>query len=358
MAVTLSMGPNLRYFFNDGKGKYLYRVPDTFIKQLLSGPIPTFHTVVFGEGDTYFASYTLPNGQSRLYFEHEDRYPKLKSWLCDEGLTHNKDLSVSLGANGAFFACSSQGQRWHNVPESLLDYYQKFTSPSKFLVSHITAVDLGYNETFLGVRKDNMWFWDLGNEYPRLKELGHLNSVISACLNPFAPDQHFVYFNNGTVHFSLPKELAGDVAQVLRSYANQTVQSPQYGFPSPTSPWSRIQSPNLGQFYQAPHMGQYTYQSPNTGQHTPQSPNIGQYAHQAHNILDQYNNITNNMGGSQNGSGTPNVYDAMQQMQSSVDAINNASNYAGQGLNLVNNVTNNGLMVAQLAGSMAACNVM
>lgn len=64
------------------------------------------------------------------------------------------------------------------------------------------------------------------------------------------------------------------------------------------------------------------------------------------------------MGGSQNGSGTPNVYDAMQQMQSSVDAINNASNYAGQGLNLVNNVTNNGLMVAQLAGSMAACNVM
>lgn len=241
-------------------------------------------------------------------------------------------MIVTLGVNGAFFATSNQGHRWRNIPEGASDYYQKFTTPTLFSTKRVNIMDFGFNGTYLGIGVDNTWFWDLGNEYPHLSSLGIAKEIPRAkyvCLNPFARDQHFVIFEDGSTHYSLPQEWAGDVAALFQQYASQTVQAQQpnrWGRPY-TAPYTAVQS-----------------QQPST---------VNQSLGLANNVLDAYNNVTNagqmstGYGG---GGGGFDVNQAMNTMQSSANTM-------GQGIDMMNQMTSNGLLVGQVAGAVVGCTV-
>lgn len=78
------------------------------------------------------------------------------------------------------------------------------------------------------------------------------------------------------------------------------------------------------------------------------------------NVLDAYNNVTN--ASEQTNSTHVDVDQAVTTMSGSLATINQVSNYGSQGLDLVNQVTDQGLMVGQLAGqfggAMLGCCVM
>jgi len=99
-------------------------------------------------------------------------YAALESWLFHENLAHDRlSTCVALGQNGSFFAASNEGHRWQKIPEGASDYYQKFTTITKFISSRVNTIDLGYDGTFLGIGVDNTWFYDLGTAYPALDSM-------------------------------------------------------------------------------------------------------------------------------------------------------------------------------------------
>ena len=204
------------------------------------------------------------------------------------------------------------------------------------------------------------WFWDLAGQYPTLEALNpaaHFPRAKWVTINPFAPDQHFIVFEDNTTHYSLPPQWAGDIAQLFQQYARQTVQDttqptpPQlYGVPlsngspcpnvqagtnmgfgytsfatynsrshapfagPPTQPhasppdkkpkfWQRKssqpQAQTLAQTYASPPITHHvpTYQS----QHQPNQPVQGSFdingtIHLANSVFDAYNNVTNGSG--------------------------------------------------------------
>ena len=104
----------------------------------------------------------------------------MQNWLFNEDLAHDRvSTFVSLGPNGSFFAASNQGHRWQKIPEAACDYYQKFTTPAKFVKSRVNTIDLGYEGAFLGITVDNTWFWDLGSQYPELLAMIHQKGIIN-----------------------------------------------------------------------------------------------------------------------------------------------------------------------------------
>ncbi|KAK3067109.1 hypothetical protein LTR53_016219, partial [Teratosphaeriaceae sp. CCFEE 6253] len=329
--MQLYFGPNLRYFFHDGKGNFRYRAPPDFLKLFKAIQVTTIHSVAFGEGESYYISYSAVDGTNGAWFELEEHYPKLHSWLHLEGLTHIwPQVYISLGQNGAFFAYSNQGHRWRNIPEDAADYYQKFTRPDLFLSKRIRSIDLGVKDTFSGIQEDNTWFWDLADEYPHLSSLDLATEMSRAqwmTLNPFARDQHFAVFNDGSTHYSLPQEWAGDIASLFQQYASQTVQARR---PS-----------RFGRLFAS--SGSSTTASAGQPQHPQQPSTVNQAFQLANNALDTYNNVTNT-GGQSSGSaygGTASTFDvnqAMTLMQSSVDTINTVAGGGGQGLDLMNQI--------------------
>ena len=92
---------------------------------------------------------------------------------------------MSLGANGAFWAYSDQGQRWSGVPQAVLDQYQKYTRPDLFVSKRVRTVDFGYGDSFVGIGVDNVWFWSLHDDYPELRRLAaqrNLSTLVSGFL--------------------------------------------------------------------------------------------------------------------------------------------------------------------------------
>ncbi|KAL8658747.1 MAG: hypothetical protein Q9202_007448 [Teloschistes flavicans] len=395
--MRLFFGPNFRYFFDDGRGNFRYRATPAFVDLLKSESIRAINHVAFGVGDSFFICYTRANGQTRHYFKHDNHYAALKAWIYDDGLTHDASLYVSLGLNDAFFAVSDQGQRWRNLPQNAEDYYQKFTRPSLFSLRRVNCIDLGYDHTYLGLCVDGGWFWDLDIHYPRFEALDmqrHLPNANFAIISPFAPDQHFVVFRDGTTHFSLPPQWAGDIAQLFQQYAQQTVQyqppqMQQYGFPNMYGPPQNqppqsfqpsqsppAQSPRLQKkaFWRRTSSNSSTTSPPPAQQQQQQMPYPGASRPVAQesgggsfdvngamqlgdNMFDAYSNVTNSGGG-----GQTNIDQSISMMQGSVDAMNNAAGIGNAGMNVVNQVANTGLLVGQIggqiAGAAAVCCVM
>ncbi|KAL9582429.1 MAG: hypothetical protein Q9212_003302 [Teloschistes hypoglaucus] len=382
--MRLFFGPNFRYFFDDGRGFFKYRATPAFDDLFKSESIRAVNHMAFGVGDSFFICYTTANGQTRHYFKHDNHYTALKEWIYDDGLIHDSTLYVSLGLNDAFFAKSDQGHRWRNIPQDACDYYQKFTNPSLFSSRGVHTIDLGYNDTFLGICVDNGWFWDLGSQYPHFEALDmklHLPNAKSAIISPFAPDQHFVVFEDGTTHYSLPPQWAGDMAQIFQRYAYQTMQyqapqDQQYSMPSMYSQ-PQYQPPHAFQPYQTPPAQSAKLQkkpfwrrtSSNSSTTSPPAtsrPTAPQYGagfdfngaiNQGETMLDAYNNVTNSGGG-----GQTNVDQSISMIQGSVDAMNNAAGIGNASMNIVNQVANTGLLVGsiggQFVGAAAACCVM
>ena len=347
--MQLYFGPNLQYFFHDGKGKWKYRAPSEFVDLFKRERISAVHHVAFGTGGSFFVSYTKVIGGASALFKLQEDYPKLHSWLHLEGLQHSwSGVNVCLGLDGAFFAASNQGHRWRNIPEGAVDYYQKFTRSDLFLTSRVNAMDLGFNGTYIGVGIDGTWFWDLGSQYPHLTALGlkeHIPNAKWVTISPFAPDQYFIIFQNGSTHYSLPQEWAGDIAQLFQQYASQAVQSQ-----TPSRFWRRSSSNTS--------TNASNVQSPHQANSSPSTVNEGMQL--ANNVFDAYNNVTN--AGGQGSGSSFDVNQAVSTMQSSLYTINNAANVGGQGVNLGNQIISNGLMVGQVAGQFAgaaaACIVM
>lgn len=225
MSMRLYFGPSLRYFFDDGKGNFRYRAPAAFVDFFKNENVKEIHNMAFGIGDSFFLCYTRADGQIRHYFQHDNHYLPLKEWIFDKDLKHGSSLYVSLGLNDSFFAASIQGYRWRNIPDDLLDFFLDHTTTTLFLTQRIHTADLGYNNTFFGGQVNGGWFWDLGKEYPHFEALDIKKRITQAewaVINPYAPDQHFVVFQDGTTHFSLPPEWAPDMAQLFQQYAYQT----------------------------------------------------------------------------------------------------------------------------------------
>ncbi|KAK5119269.1 hypothetical protein LTR85_007883 [Meristemomyces frigidus] len=362
--MQLYFGPNLRYFFHDGNGNYRYRAPKDFVDFFKQKAVTSIHNVAFGIGESFFISYTDTAGQSGAWFDLEDHYPKLRSWLLLEGLSHDyAKVSVSLGLDGAFFAASNQGHRWRNIPEGLSDYYQKFTRVDQFLAKRVSTVDLGYDGAFLGIGVDNTWFWDLEDKYPHFSSLNLVTEIPKATtvtINPFAPDQHFAVFQDGSTHYCFPQEWAGDIASLFQTYAQQTVQArrPTVTAQRSRPVWQRF-STNSATHPGTPPVQQQQQHQPST---------VNEAMHLANNAFDAYNNVTNaggqstTYGGGGGGGSGLDVNQAVATMQSSVDMLNNVASMSGQGMNLANQIASNGLMVGQVAGQFvgaaASCTVM
>lgn len=269
------------------------------------------------------------------------------------------------------------------------------------------------------------WFWDLAGQYPTLEALNpvaHLPRAKWVSLNPFAPDQHFIVFEDSTTHYSLPPQWASDIAQLFQQYARQTVQyanqathpqsylGPQnYGGPGRMAQAHLNTSPGLSSPSAYSYCGPPSIASPTTspqpaqpekkqkfwqrknGQTQPQSQSNIAFAPPSslqvpnlqgtvplpapaaqnsfdfngamqlgNNVLDAYNNITNASG--QTTSTQFDVNQAVSTMNGSLATINQVNNYGSQGLDLVNQITDQGLMVGQLAGqfggAMLGCCVM
>ncbi len=341
--MQLYFGPNHRYFFSDGKGSFRYRATQDFVDLFKNERIAHIYSVAFGEGDDYFISYMDAAGTIRARFVLETHYPKLHSWLFLEGLQHDwSTVDIGLSVDGAFFASSNRGHRWRNLPEDVSDYYQKFTTPDLFTLRRVRSVTFGWKGTYLGIGQNDTWFWDLGQQYPHLLALNVQKEIPRATfvvLNAFAPDQHFAVFQDGTTHYSLPTEWAADIASLFQSYANQTMQASKPSLLSRLSQSSysssSIAAPGL--LYQQP-------QQPST---------MNQALSLAQSGLDTYNNVTNAGSGLAVGGGFD-VNQAMSTMQSSVDLLNQVTGATGgQGVDLVNQIANNGIMVGQVAGQMA-----
>lgn len=393
--MQLFFGPNLRYFFHDGKGNYRYRAPPDFVDFFKKTTVTTIHHVAFGIGDSFYLSYTDTKGLTGAWFDLDDHYPKLRAWLLTDGHSHDfAQVYVSLGLNGAFWASSNVGHRWSKLPEAAQEYYQRFTSPNLFLTKRVSSVDLGFNDTFCGISIDNTWFWDLGSQYPTFVSLNPAKELPKAqfvIINAFAPDQHFAVFKDGSTHYSLPQEWAGDIAALFQQYASQTVQSaypqapPLYVQPSlqpqPQPPqqqknrwWKPNSSSNSTTAYQqppaftpaqfyTPQPQLYQSQAVQPAQQQQQPSTVNEALHLGNNVLDAYNNMTNASSGQSNGGGGGfDINQAMSTMQSSVDTLNNVTGAAGQGMNLINQIAGNGLMVGQVAGQFvgaaAGCAVM
>ncbi|MCJ1230004.1 hypothetical protein MMC12_006675 [Toensbergia leucococca] len=292
----------------------------------------------------------LPGDKARVgrsgmnWHSPQDDYPKLKSWLFNEDLAHDRvSLSVSLGQNGSFFAVDNQGHRWRNIPESCCDYYQKYTRADLFAKSRINSVDIGHNGSYLGIGVDNRWFWNLGNEYPALSLMVQQKGITSCdfsttatfvTINPFASNQHFAVFADGTAHWSLPPAWVSDMQALFQKYANETNtqttsvgQTAQY-FPSQ-------QRPSLSnRMFHRP--------SSNTSFTQPQATSPQMVSSPGGSSLD--------------------FNQAMQVAQSSLDAINNTEGTINNGAQLMNGLASNGLMVGQMMSqannTMAGCQVM
>ncbi|EMC97462.1 hypothetical protein BAUCODRAFT_453112 [Baudoinia panamericana UAMH 10762] len=367
--MQLYFGPKLYYFFHDGKGTFKYRGPPEFLKFFKTTPVKEVHNVAFGTGVSFFISYTDPNGIGRALFDLDDDYPKLYSWLIKENLAHDyASVSISLGLNGAFFAWSNQGHRWHNIPDGALERYQKFTKPDLFLRCRVKTIDIGYGDTFLGIGVDNVWFWDLKDQYPHFASLGVKENIPNAqwvTLNPFAADQHFAVFADGSVHYSLPPGLAVDVAQLFQQYAARLAQQTQQRPPA-----GRLQQGSIA----AP--GGYSNTAFGSGGRPPDTSPPPQFnGPSPMDFFNQYpNNAQSPVGGNSGnnfgvpgpsggaGGNSPDVNQAMATMQSSMDALNSVANVTGQGMGAVNQLASNGLMVGQLTGQLATaatgCSVM
>ncbi|TKA71181.1 hypothetical protein B0A55_09513 [Friedmanniomyces simplex] len=336
--MQLYIGPNLRYFFQDGKGNSRYRATPEFLKVFTNKQITTIHNVAFGTGESFYIGYTAVDGRASAWFEPEDDYPKLFSWLQKEHMQHDfSQVSVSLGLDGAFFASSNQGHRWRNIPKDACNYYQTFTQPDLF---H-------------------------SKRYPQMSSLDLVKEISKAqyaILNPFAPDQHFIVFADGSAHYSLPQQWAGDIASLFQQYASQTVQAQKPRLPGRFGRHGSASSTsNVSSSYTAPTVVQ-------SQQQLQQQPStLNQAFRFGNNILDPYNNVTNagdqsDGGGFVGSAGDFSVNQAMVTMQSSVNTMNTVANVGGQGMDLVNQIAGNGLLVGQVAGQFvgaaAGCTVM
>ncbi|WPH03188.1 Hypothetical protein R9X50_00606400 [Acrodontium crateriforme] len=343
--MLFTFGPNDTYFFDDGNGNRKWRAGPDISQYLSNTPIGKITTVALGEGGAFFLNFLTPDGRSHMnYFtDPEDRYDALHAWLFTENVAHSRDsVAVSLGTNGSFFAASNQGHRWQKIPEGLSDYYQKFTRLDLFTKSRVNTADIGHNGSFLGIGVDNVWFWNLSDDYPELsKMIGQkgVNNCTFITINPFAPNQHFVAFNDRTAHWSLPPPFMQDIQSLFQQYAAQAGAHIPPSRPSfkPTSsgswrpPWKTSSS------------------------------------------SVQFPPVTNSPVASPTSSGGSkfDFNQAMGLTQSALDAYNNAQGQQIQGqgdssgFQFVNDLTNTGLMIGQFAGqagalggAAAACSIM
>lgn len=179
-------GPNDTYFFDDGYGNRKWRAGPDLNAYMASTQVGKITSAALGADGAFFLNYMNANGLQHMnaWEDPGSNYPALYSWLFLESVPHDREsVYVSMGMRGSFFAASSQGHRWRNIPESLQDYYQKFTRVDLFLESRVKNVDLGVNETYLSIGVDNTWSWDLGDEYPELSKLLGRRGI-NDCVSP------------------------------------------------------------------------------------------------------------------------------------------------------------------------------
>nr|POE47323.1 hypothetical protein CFP56_00654 [Quercus suber] len=352
--MIFAFGPKDTYFFDDGNGARRWRVSDQFNAHMSSRQVGSIHAVALGEDGAFFINYTTANGLQHMneWQDPQSRYHALYTWLFTEDVPHDrKSVSVSLGMRGSFFAASDQGHRWRSIPESLQDYYQKFTRMDLFLKSRVNTVDLGFDGTFLGIGIDNAWFWNLSSQYSELSAMigqkGINNVDISELFKQYA--------NKAGAHIPPTPNLATPSMgppPPQRPQPQQTSSSSSGGWrpswdrrSSNTSHTSGHSSPPVSPPMSPP------AQSPGWQPARESRFDWNQAMRTTQSVLDAYNNA---QGQTQYG----NTFSGSDVFTSGINTLNNVND----GLQLVNSMTSNGVMIGQLAGQFAgtaaACCVM
>ncbi|GAB7348940.1 hypothetical protein MBLNU459_g7626t1 [Dothideomycetes sp. NU459] len=281
--MLLAFGPSETYFFDDGKGNRKWRVSPAFDRHMATHPAISINALALGQDGAFFinrCSNDILKTYNNDWLDDGNHYPEFKAWLFDNSLGHDRSkVTVCLGDNGQFWATSNAGYRFVGAPESLLAYFQKFTSNTLWATRRVNSVDHGYDGTFLGICVDNSWFWNLGDHYPELSKM----------------------IKTKDVHKLAQTQLVSSstTATQPQYFANQNYNTLAQAYNPPTYPWS-----------------QPSQSSPGWGQ---QSLDVAQ------NILQAYNNAQGQSGGNDGGGG---------------NIVN--------GIQMVNDMTNNGLMVGQM----------
>nr|POE74520.1 hypothetical protein CFP56_37052 [Quercus suber] len=297
-----------------------------FTAALSSRKIKTLHAVALGEDGAFFLSYTTADGLQHLneWQDPKSRYEALYSWLFEENVAHDRtSVCVSLGMRGSFFAASSQGHRWRNIPEDLQDYYQKFTRLDLFIASRVNTVDLGVKDTFLGIRVDGALFWELQNQYPELhKMIGErgFNNV------------HVAFFKDKTVNWSLPPLWIEDIQALFKQYATKA---------GAYSPQAQLSALVLQKRLQL----QASSSSNPSGRWQP--------SQEHHSTTETRFDWNQAMGTTQSLLDAWNTAQGQAQYGNAVNSGINTFNAANGGLQLVNSVASSGLMTGQLVGQFA-----
>lgn len=130
-----------------------------------------------------------------------DAYIRLHDWLSDRvnDPEQLKDVSISIGPKGSYFARCGSSYTSHALPKDLQSAIEKDGSMPR-------SIALGMNGSWIVLWGDGTRSWDLRHVYPSLASGKYLsrssNQVVFAALNPYREDNYFVVTEDGACSYS------------------------------------------------------------------------------------------------------------------------------------------------------------
>ncbi|KAF2123717.1 hypothetical protein P153DRAFT_391319 [Dothidotthia symphoricarpi CBS 119687] len=136
------------------------------------------------------------------FIESRDAYIKLHGWIWDRVKSDPeklRDIAVSIGPKGSYFARSGSSSVTHALPKDLQTAIKESDSSPM-------TIALGIKGSWIVLWADGTRSWNLRFAYPSLASAGHLenssNRTVFAALNPYMEDSYFVVAEDGACSYS------------------------------------------------------------------------------------------------------------------------------------------------------------
>ncbi|KAL6249912.1 hypothetical protein RBB50_002213 [Rhinocladiella similis] len=212
------------------------KLPQTLERRLYGRrrDVKAIHAAAFGQDNNFILSFKS-TGDEDQHLWHLPKYRNLDSWLignpCDKST-----FWASLGPDTEFFACSQRARHWNVDEEELEEQLQDRSE------QNIAGVTFGVDGCAIVLDKDGKLteIGDVKTGYKMLHKVledhrtqkGKGKVVRSVALSPFAHDQYFISFADGTSEYSQdafgtdPKELIDSLRDEYKHMCDKTSAEP------------------------------------------------------------------------------------------------------------------------------------
>ncbi|KAF2808354.1 uncharacterized protein BDZ99DRAFT_499688 [Mytilinidion resinicola] len=234
--VFFSFGPNRSYFiYTNPRSQYwgntavVKAIPDTWHSLYAASIAPEGDLLIACQDEHLSPAWTWINAPEQViatsaaeqWMKHRTVYKQLfdKIASSDAGsLETLRNISVTIGPKGSYFAKSSSGTLQHNLPADLASEIQ--TKKTANPPIEPTQVALGIAGTWIALWSDTSCTYNVGT-YARLEENLRdttMGPVVFAALSAHDAEHFFLVYGNGTIGYCVPATDSDYICHATNAY--------------------------------------------------------------------------------------------------------------------------------------------